>query len=392
MILPPISFKRAFAPVLALSLATAALAEEAPAPSADTILFAQVAALSGPAAALGTGMRDGIAAAFSEVNAAGGVNGRTLVLESLDDGYEPDQSVAQLGTVLDGTDHIALIGPVGTPTSQAMVPLAAEAGLPVIGPFTGAGFLRDPALDHVFNLRASYGAETEEWIAHLVDDLGMTRIAILYQDDGFGRAGLDGTTAAMERRGLTLVAEGTFVRNTTAVRAALLDIRKAEPEAVVMVGPYKPMAEFVRLSKQLKFEPTFVNISFVGSGALAADLGADGAGVIVSQVVPLPWDTSVPVVGEYQAALAAHVPGAVPDFVSLEGYLVGRLAIEALKAAGEDPTRESYLAALQAMTAVDISGLALQFGPDDNQGSDAVVLTRITSEGAFEVVAGDGNS
>jgi ABC-type branched-subunit amino acid transport system substrate-binding protein len=381
-----------FARQLALALVLAAPVAAQEAPATDTVRFAQIAALSGPASALGTGMRDGIAAAFAEANAAGGVNGLTLVLESLDDAYEPDQSVAQLEAVLAGGGHLALIGPVGTPTSQAMVPMAAEVGLPVIGPFTGAGFLRDPALNNVFNLRASYAAETEAWMAHLVDELGMTNIAILYQDDGFGRAGLDGVTAALERRGMAVVAEGTYVRNTTAVRGALLDIRAAEPEAVVMVGAYGPVAEFVRLSRQLEFAPTFVNISFVGSGALAAELGPDGAGVIVSQVVPLPWDTSVPVVVEYQAALAAHVPGAVPDFVSLEGYLVGRLAIAALQAAGESPTRESYLAALQGLSMVEIGGLGLQFGPGDNQGSDAVFLTRITADGGFEVVALPGNS
>lgn len=367
-----------------------AAAQEAP--SSDTITFAQIAALTGPASALGTGMRDGISAAFAEANAAGGVGGMKLALDSLDDGYEPDKSVAQLDTVLAQTRHIALIGPVGTPTSQAMVPMTATPGLPVIGPFTGAGFLRDPALTNVFNLRASYGAETEAWMAHLVDGLGMKRIAILYQDDGFGRAGLDGAKAALERRGMTLAAEGTYVRNTTAVKSALLEIRKAEPEAVVMVGAYKPVAEFVRLSRKLKFEPTFVNISFVGSGALAAELGADGAGVIVSQVVPLPWDSSVPVVVAYQAALSAHMPEAKPDFVSLEGYLVGRLAIEALKAAGPNPTRETYLAALKGLAAVDLGGLGLQFGPGDNQGSDAVFLTRITPEGSFEIVTPGGAS
>lgn len=374
----------------ALAVMAPPLAAQEAAPT--TVTFAQIAALTGPASALGTGMRDGMLAAFEEANADGGVNGIMLALDSMDDGYEPYESIAQLEAVLADTKHIALIGPVGTPTSQAMVPMAAEAGLPVIGPFTGAGFLRDPALDQVFNFRASYGAETEAWIAHLVDDLGMERIAILYQDDGFGQAGYDGTVAALDRRGMSLVAEGSYERNTTAVRSALLDIRSEEPEAVVMVGAYAPVAEFVHLAREIDFAPQFVTISFVGSGALAAELGADGEGVIVSQVVPLPSDTSVPVVVDYQAALAAHVPGAVADFVSLEGYLVGRLAIEALRNAGAEPTRDSYLAALQDLGSLDLGGLPLEFGPDDNQGSDSVFLTRMTADGMFEVVSAPGGS
>ncbi len=373
-----------------LAFSSPALAEQGVTDS--EVQFAQIAAFEGPAAALGTGMRDGLMAAFEEANAAGGVHGRMLRLDTFDDGYEPDQSVNQLGMVLEGDDHIALIGPVGTPTTSATQPMATEARFPMIGAFTGAGFLRDASLGNVFNLRASYHAETEAWIAHLVDELGMTDIAILYQDDGFGRVGLAGVTQALERRGLSLVAEGTYVRNTVAVRGALLDLRRAEPDAVVMVGAYKPIAEFIRLSRQLSFEPTFVNISFVGSKALSDELGPDGEGVIISQVVPFPWDASQPVVARYQAAMSDYDPDAAPDFITLEGYLVGRMAIAALEAAGPDLTRETYLATLGSMTEIDVDGLVMQFGPDDNQALDTVFLTRMNGDGSFSAIPLGGGS
>ena len=345
--------------------------------------FAQVAALDGPAGALGSGMRDGILAAFAEANAAGGVHGRMLELDSYDDGYEPNQAIDLVNQVIGDNNHIGFIGPVGTPTSRAVQPIATEANMPFIGPFTGAGFLRDPALTNVLNVRATYDAETEEWIRHLVDEKGMQNIAILYQDDGFGRVGLAGVNAALERRGMSLVAEGTYTRNTTAVRAALLDIRKAEPDAVVMVGAYSAIGEFVRLSRKLSFDPAFVTISFVGSRALVADLGADGEGVIISQVVPFPWDASIPLVAAYQAAMQAHAPGSEPGFVTLEGYVVGRLAVEALKAAGPDLTRDALLNAMTSLGTVDISGTVLNFGPGDNQGMDEVFLTAIGPNGTF---------
>ncbi|WP_424934600.1 ABC transporter substrate-binding protein [Amaricoccus macauensis] len=354
--------------------------------TADEVSFAQVAALDGPAAALGTGMELGVLAAFNEANKAGGVSGRRLSLQSFDDGYEPEKSVNLVREVIEGDDHIGFIGSVGTPTALATQPIATEAGFAYIGPFTGAGFLRDAALTNVVNIRATYADETEAWIAHLVDDLGMKKVALLYQDDGFGRVGLDGVTAALDRRGMSLVAQGSYTRNTTAVKSALIDIRKAEPEAVVMVGAYKPVAEFIRLSRKLKFEPTFVNISFVGSDALASELGPDGEGVIISQVVPFPWDTSLPIIAEYQAALVEQASDARPGFVSLEGYIVGRVAIEALKSAGNDLTRESYLEALGSLGTLDLGGLTLTYGPGDNQGSDSVFLTRINADGTFEVV------
>ncbi len=354
----------------------------------SSVKFAQVAALDGPAAALGTGMRRGLLAAFEEANRAGGVHGRQIMLESYDDGYEPDRSVAHVQAVIDGGNHIGLIGPVGTPTSRATQPIATEADLPFVGPFTGAGFLRDPSLKNVVNVRATYAAETEAWINHLVDELGMDNIAILYQDDGFGRVGLDGVTAALDKRGMKLVAEGTYTRNTVAVKSALLDIRKAKPDAVVMVGAYKPIAEFIRLSRKLKFNPTFVNISFVGSEALANELGADGEGVIISQVVPFPWDATLPVVADYHAAIKAIEPDAEPSFVTLEGYLVGRVALRALEAAGPNVDRATFANALTQLGEFDLGGLTFDYGPGDNQGLDTVFMTRIVPGAGFETVVG----
>lgn len=351
--------------------------------SASDIVFAQVAPLAGPAAALGTGMNLGIRAAFEEANRAGGVQGRQLRLDSFDDGYEPETSAERTRALIAGNAHLALIGPVGTPTSQATQPLAAAAGWPFIGAFTGAAFLRDPKLRNVFNLRPSYGAEAEAWVRHLVEDRGKRKIGILYQDDSFGRAGLAALEAALSKRGMQLTARGAYVRNTLAVKTALLGLRRAGAEAVVMVGTYKPVAEFVRVAHRIGYRPDLVNISFVGTDALVAELGPEGAGVVISQVVPYPQEDSLPVVARYQAALAALDPQAKPGFVSLEGYLVGRLAIAALQAAGPAPTRASYLAALQGLGTVDLDGLNLVFGPQDNQGLDQVFLTVISPEGTI---------
>ncbi|MEM6387183.1 MAG: ABC transporter substrate-binding protein [Pseudomonadota bacterium] len=381
---------RNFAGIVALvaTCATSAPALAEQGVSSSEVRFAQVAAIEGPAAALGQGMQLGIQAAFAEANNAGGVHGRNLTLSSMDDGYEPSRSIDAVNSVIASDDFLALIGPVGTPTTRATQPIATDANMPMIGPFTGAGFLRDPSLTNVVNLRATYDAETAAWIDHLVDDLGHTNIAILYQDDGFGRVGLSGVKKALEARGMTLSAEGTYTRNTVAVKSALLEIRKAEPEAIVMVGAYKPLAEFIKLSKKMRMDPKFVTISFVGSKALAAELGEAGEGVIISQVVPQPWDTSIPVVAAYQAALKAHDPAAEPGFVSLEGYLTGRVAIEALKAAGADVSRDAYLTALTNLGSMDLGGFPMVFGPGDNQGSESVFLTRINANGTFDAVAG----
>ena len=354
--------------------------------SADKIVLGQAAALEGPAEALGQGMREGMLAAFAEVNKAGGVKGHQIELIAVDDGYEPNRSIEAAKTLIEHDKVFALVGSVGTPTSAAVQPIAAEAGVPFIGAFTGAEFLREPNKTNVVNVRASYFQETETMVEHLTKDLGVARIAIFYQDDAFGQAGLSGVRRALDRRRMALVAEGTYERNTTAVKSALLTIKKAAPEAVIMIGAYKPCAEFIKLAHQVKLDAVFVNISFVGSDALAKELGPAGAGVVVTQVVPLPNDASIGVVARYQAALKAMKPDASPGFVSLEGYLVGRLVIMALEKIDGEVTREAVLNAVKKTGTFDLGGIRLVYGPENNRGSSQVFLTVIQHDGSFRAV------
>lgn len=353
----------------------------------ETIVFGQSAALTGPARELGIGMRLGLLAAFSEVNRKGGVHGHQLQLESLDDRYEPEAAIANTRALIEEHKVFALIGAVGTPTSKSAQPVSTEAGVPYIAPFTGAEFLRDAKKrPNVVNVRASYYQETEEMAVRLNEDLGINRISIFYQNDSFGQAGLNGLRQAVNRHGLTLIEEVYYTRNTEAVKIALLDLRRANAEAVVIVGAYKPAATMIRWARRLNFNPYFINISFIGSAALAKALGPDGTGVYVTQVVPFPRDTTLPIVAQYQEALQAIDTRSKPNFVSLEGYLAGRIAIEGLQLAGPTPTRKSFLQALVRAGDIDLGGFRLRYGVDDNQGSDRVYLTRIDNKGRFQAV------
>ena len=371
-----------------LSLA-ALLCLPAALPAADepVILFGQSAALTGPTSELGTGMKLGLDAAFNEINANGGINGYRLQLISLDDGYEPEAAIVNTGRLIEEDQVFALIGPVGTPTSTAAQPIATEAGVPYIGAFTGAEFLRDAeALPNVINVRASYFQETEEMAARLSEDMGFDTVSIFYQDDSYGRAGLAGLRRAVDIYGMEIGAEVSYPRNTEAVKLALLDLRRAGADAVVIIGAYQPASTMIRWARKLDYSPYFINISFIGSEALARTLGEDGEGVYVTQVVPFPEDASLPVVAEYQAALRRIDSGATPSFVSLEGYLAGRLAAEGLRLAGPEPTREGFLRSLKTSGEIDLSGFSLSYGMNDNQGSDQVYLTVIDENGDFASV------
>ncbi len=185
---------------------------------------------------------------------------------------------------------------------------------------------------------------------------------------------------------MDLVAEGTYRRNTTAVKRAVLAIRKGKPEAVIMIGAYKPCAEFIKLARKVGLKSKFLNVSFVGSKALAKELGGAGEGVIVTQVVPFPEDTSIPLVARYQKALKNWGSGGEPGFVSLEGYLVGRLTVKVLEALGDAITRDGFLDKVGEIGTFDLDGISLTYGPEDNQGMDRVFLTVIQSDGSFRAV------
>lgn len=351
----------------------------------DRVLFGQSAAFTGPAQRLGLDMRLGIQAAFNEANATGGVHGRRLDLASLDDGYESDSAFTNTQQLIYQTQVFALIGAVGTPTSRASFLSASAAGTPFVAPFTGAEFLREPSQANIVNLRASYYQETDAMMERLIEDLGFERIAVFHQNDSFGQAGLEGATLALERRGLAPVATGHYERNTGATSGAVFHIVDADPEAVIMVGAYAPVAKTIQSVRE-QIDPVFMAVSFVGSAALAEALGPEGAGIYVTQVVPLPEDGNVPVVARYLDALSSFDPQAEPSFVSLEGYLAGRLAVAGLEGCGRDLTHHCFLDAIRSKGSFDIDGFALEYGPADNQGSDAVFITVLGDDGNYRQV------
>jgi branched-chain amino acid transport system substrate-binding protein len=370
--------------VLGVSFApSAAGADPEPGVTRDAIKFGQAAALQGPASALGLDMRAGILSAFAEVNKAGGVKGRKLELVSVDDGYNPAKSVQVTKALIENEKVFALVGPVGAPTVTVALPFAVDAGVPVIAPLSGAEFLRTPFKPTVINVRASYFQETEMMVGRLVQDAGAKRIGILYQNGPFGRVGLEGVQRALAKRGMQLAGEGSFDRNGAVAPGALAALHKGNPDAVILIGPYKPCADFIRFSRQIKWTPLFVSISFVGANALAHELGSDGAGVYITQVAPFPEDASTPLIARYQAALRAVDANARPGFVSLEGYIAGRVIIAGLEKVKGEPTRKAFTGAILAGP-INLQGVTLTYGPNDNRGGQEVFLTMIQADGSVK--------
>ena len=323
-------------------------------------------------------MRAGLLAAFGLINDNGGIKGRNIHLISLDDGYEPDKAVKNTLQLINEDDAFLLIGEVGTPTSKAVIPIIEEYKIPFFAPFTGAELLRDPFRTYVINVRASYYQEMEKLADYLIDQRNYSRIACFYQNDSYGFAGLKGIERALSKRSMSLVSKGSYERNTLAVMGGLRDIYRGDPEAVVLVGAYPACAEFIKLSKA-KFNKhlTFCNISFVGTESLKDALGAYGADVIVSQVVPDPNDPSIPLISEYMQSMRLYQHGAPLSFTSLEGYIAGKLFGRIAGSVEGELTRESFIAAMHEVGTFDLGGVILEFGPQDHQGMDTIYLTTI---------------
>ena len=305
-------------------------------------------------------MQLGVQAAFNEVNQSGGINGRQLTLKTLNDDYETVFAFASTQRLIEKERVFGLIGAVGTPTSRAALPLAEGTGVPFVGAFTGAQLLRGSELSSVLNVRASYHDETERMVAYL-ENAGRTRVAVLYQNDSYGQDGLAGVKKALDKRGgIELASSWFYPRNTNAVKAAVFRIAQAKPDAVIIIGAYAPTARAIELLRnRLVDDPVFMAVSFVGSNALRdelVELGEPTADVYVTQVVPLPTDKNDELVASYLAAMSAYDADSEPGFVSLEGYLAGRLAAERLEACGTDVTRECFLNVTSSSASIDLDG------------------------------------
>lgn len=348
----------------------------------DEIVIGSSLALGGHAGYLGTQTLHGAMAYLEHINAAGGINGRRIRLVAYDDGYDPPHCLVNTQRLLIEDRVFSLFCYVGTPTTVRVLPLIEEARIPLVGMFTGANALREPLNRNLINVRASYYQETAAAVRYLVERLKIREIAVFYQYDAYGFDGLRGTELALKEFGLVPVSKGSYVRGTLDVEEGLARIRDSGARSVVMIGTYEPCAKFIRMARTKGYHPVFYNVSFVGADALARLLGAEGEGVIVSQVVPPPenigQEEQLWGVKEYVDLLAAYYPDDRPNFVGLEGYVNARVLVEGLRRAGPDLDRESFIRAIESIRDYDL-GIAntLSFSSFDHQGLERVYFTRI---------------
>jgi branched-chain amino acid transport system substrate-binding protein len=348
----------------------------------NAIVLGQSAPLTGPAAQLGIQFRDGAKLYFNQVNAKGGINGRTIELRTLDDGYEPEKTAANTKSFL-AEQVFALFGYIGTPTSVAALPLATEAKTPFFAPFTGAQVLREPFNRYAIHVRASYFDETAA-IVKQASAVGIKKFSVFYQNDAYGKAGLEGMNRALKALNLPMTSVGTVERNSVDVKKAVEDIMAKQPESIVQISAYKSCAAFIREARKAGFGGTFYNVSFVGTQALLTELGKEARGVVVSQVMPYPYSANYPASAEFIEAVktaSATNKDLSANYSSMEGFIAAKVFTEALRRSGRSPTRETFITAIESMQNFQMGGFNVNFGPGQHTASKYVDLTVLTDDG-----------
>ena len=369
--------------ILALaSLAVAASA--APGVDAERILFGQTACFTGPNEDLGKHYRAGILAAFAEQNARGGAAGRTLELLALDDGYEPDQAAANAESFVSEQEVFAVIGAVGTPTSRRIAPMLRNAGIPFVGPLTGADFLRDvQRYPNVVNLRASYFEEIERLIDYMIEE-GGARFGIIYQDDAFGRTALRSYKALMDERAIPILARSAYTRNTHAVHTSLFSMEKADLDAILLVGTYAANSTIINLAESLGQAYLLANLSYTVSHELKELVRQPNPRILVTEVVPDAGDFQSGIVASFRRAMSveAHSEELHDAFTedTLEGYILGRFVIAVLERMEGELTRENFLRNALSAEPVELDDWKIEFPPGSNVGSNYVRLTNLGTE------------
>ena len=373
----PLSRRTALGALAALPMAFHASSR---AQDSGPIKLAQSTALTGPQADLGLPMHQGAKAYFTTLNAKGGVNGRPIELTVADDGYEVKRSLANVKGFIEDGSYFAIFNCLGTPMVEAMLPSVIESGMPFFAPLTGALLARPKGVRSVFNIRASYTDETENLIRHLAT-IGIKRVAVVHQNNAFGKDVANAAKRFIVERRLTETATATIENDASDAGVAAAKIAASSPEAVLLGLAGKPTVEFAKAIRQLRKGLPMYALSVMGAAATLKAMGDDATGMTVSQVVPLPTNNTVPLVREFQQVWKASGATAEPSHMSLEGYVNAKVFAEILRRAGRSPTRSTFIEAAWGLKHYDLGGFEVSFSDSASNASHFVELTMVGRDG-----------
>jgi len=311
---------------------------------------------------LGNEVIEGANTYFSHINARGGINGKLINLIFYDDKYEPQNTLVNIDKLINKDKVFALFGFVGTPTTQKVLSIVRDTEIPFIAPYTGASFLRNPDIPNIVNFRSSYKEEIEAIVDNLYKNKNITKFAIFYQNDDYGEEGYIATVAALGKRNLKLVSEGTYKRNTLSIRHALNEIQSTTPEAIIIVGAYKPSAQFIKSARECCFrDVVFAPISFVNSNALINELNGDGKNILFSQTVPSYHNQNLQEVVQYLDLFKFYYPNKKPTYTSFESFLAAKAVANALQNINGKITHRKFLSNMKTLDENSLGDIKIKY-------------------------------
>ncbi len=345
--------------------------------SDSEIVLGQSLGLSGPLAALAPDIVNAATALFNEVNARGGIHGRKIRAVVRDDGYQPAQTLKVVRQLIDEDRVFALYSLTGTANVAGILPMLGQETppVPLFGPITGADAVRVPSMRNLFHIRASYADEIDKIVQHL-GTIGVQRIGVLWINNGMGKDGMSSMERAMSRRGITPYASASIEPDGSDAEKAVNTLYDRRPEVIIMITTGAATVSFIKTYNRVRKGMRFYTLSVMGTQSTLRALGPDGVGVVVTSVVPFPWNLSMPLARDYRAAMKKAGYDNL-SFLGFEGYINARVLVEGLRRAGRNLTRARLISALEGMSSFNMGGFEIGFSPDSHQGSRFVELTII---------------
>lgn len=373
------------APRLAAGLAAPALVRHAFAQdagiSSKSLTIGCSASLTGPLAGFGRDIKQGAEAALAQINARGGIHGRMVQLQILDDGYVPQRTAENVQQMISQGSAFALMSCVGTPNNAGILPMIEDAGIPYVAPFTGASSLRKGARN-VFHVRASYTDEVRRLVQRLAG-MGLKDIGVVYLDNAYGREMLEDSTRFLAEQGLKPLVQVALATDGKNLSDVLAKVGQARPAAVLLATAGAVSVELVRGLKTTNPGVLMAGLSVTLTSEGLKQLGDAGSGLALTMVMPDPTRAKTALVRDYQAAMRAR---GVQEFNlgTLESYTNTRVLAEGLERAGADPTRSKLRTALAGIRNLDLGGLVIDYsGQAPYVGSRFVDMGVLNGAGRF---------
>jgi branched-chain amino acid transport system substrate-binding protein len=349
--------------------------------AAEPIIVGRSLTLSGPLKTYGEAKRDGGDAYIEKINRAGGIDGRKIVVVTIDDAYDPKKMVANLRQIATEKRPSAFLGLFGVPTVAAALPVIEELRIPTVGLTSGSPALRVPLKKYVFPVRASYADEAKYLVSH-IKTLSLSRVAIIHHENPFGELVRDTLVEALNKAEIKVVVDAKLDVAGTSANSAVGAVFAAKPQAIFLAMLSSGAVPIMEAIKQNGAQgSSLYTISAVDASVVTAKLGKDGAGLGISQIVPLPTSLETQIATEYANALVDLGRGTA-SFYGLEAFIEAKVLVKALRRAGKEVSDPNAVQrALEAQGEYDVGGYSVKYDSSEHRGGRYVDLSVINSRG-----------